>query len=141
MTEYADSSFIVSLYANDANHRRAADHAASWQAAPLLPLTPFGRFELQNTLRRVLVPFQAASIVRNIQADEKRGVFLARLLESYRWMQMADALSKQYVWGTKTRALDVLHVSAALIHGCGVFLTFDSNQGAFARLVGLQTPL
>ncbi len=141
MKEYADSSFIVSLYANDANHPRAAAYASTWTAAPMLPLTPFGRFELQNTLRRVLVPFQAASIIRNIQADERAGVFQSRPLESYLWMLRADELSRQYVWGTKTRALDVLHVAAALVHGCVVFLTFDANQRAFAKSVGMQTPL
>lgn len=122
MNEYADSSFIVSLYAYDLNHHRAATYAATWTRAPRLPLTPFGRFELQNTLRRILLPFQTAHIVRNIRADERRGVFENRPLESYRWMQLADDLSKQYVWGTKTRALDVLHVAAALGQGCGVFL-------------------
>lgn len=63
------------------------------------------------------------------------------MTESYRWMKLADELSRRHVWGTKTRALDVLHVSAALLQGCGVFLTLDDNQRKFARLAGLSVPL
>lgn len=135
--EYADTSFIVSLFTLDKNHAAAAAHMANKTVKPDIPLTPFGIFELQNTLRRVLSPADSAKVINSVRGDT---AFERVPLESYRWLQKADELSRAHVWTNKTKALDVLHVAAAILRGRSVFLTFDLQQRRFARVCGLVAP-
>lgn len=140
MKEYADTSFLVSLYAADSNTPAAAAHANSWTAAPLLPVTPFGGFELRNTLRRVLPPSAVNRIARRMKGDFGH-TLLARPLEAWRWLEIADQLSAARVsQRMRIRALDVLHVAAAIVQQRPVFLTFDRQQREFARACGLTAP-
>ena len=45
MQEYADTSFLISLYVTDSNSPAANAHAKAWKRPPLLPFTPFSAFE------------------------------------------------------------------------------------------------
>ncbi len=142
MREFADTSFLVSLYVPDANHPAAATHASNWRQPPLLPLTPFGAFELNNTLRRLvfLGLFKAADLrrlARRVREDLGNGVLQDRPLEGYRLIQEGEEVSRHITSGHGTRALDVLHIAAARLHRCTLFLSFDKNQRLAARAAGL----
>jgi predicted nucleic acid-binding protein len=50
---------------------------------------------------------------------------------------LARSLSEQHGLAFRNRALDVLHVAAALRFGAVAFGTFDDRQGRLAEAVGL----
>ncbi len=137
MKPFADTSFVVSLYVPDANHARAVAHASKWRASPLLPLTAFGYFETQNVLRRQLPLADAESVLELIRTDIAAGVFEPAGLDPDAWFAVANELSRKHAWTLKPRALDVLHISAALLLNRSEFLTFDKGQAKLAALAGL----
>lgn len=143
MREYADSSFLVSLYVpHDVNHTRAAGHAQRWQRQPPgLPLTPFGAYEFNNALLRLayfghLHPGDLGAVGRMVADDLSAGLFESRPLEAYRWIEEANRLTRQITPHTGTRALDVLHLALARLHRATVFLSFDNNQRRAAEAAG-----
>ena len=142
--EYADTSFLISLYFADSNHRRAVSYAATtWTVPPQLPLTPFGAYEFNNTLRHllyrgVLRSADLAFIAQRLTRDLGSGMIEERPLEAYRLIDTANRLSRQITPKTGTRALDLLHVALAQIHGAKTFLTFDKNQASAAVLAGMK---
>ena len=140
--EYADTSFLLSLYLPDANHASAVGSANRWTRPPQLPLTPFGAFELNNSLRRLLhkgrlQSADLAAVARLVRADVANGVLEDCPLEAWRWIDMANQISRRVTPQTGTRALDLLHLAQAQIHGATVFLSFDRNQRQAAALAGL----
>ena len=76
MSDYADTSFLVSLHlAIDVNHTRAARFARSWTTPPHLPLTDYGTYEATNALmqlvaRRQLSLTEASALVREIAVGQ-----------------------------------------------------------------------
>lgn len=142
MSEYADTSFLVSYYLPDANHAAAAAHVRQWKRPPWLPLTPFGAYEFNNALRRLqhkglLGPADLAAIARHVRADAAQGIWADAPLEAWRWIDTANQVSRRITAQTGTRALDLLHVAHALIRGATVFLSFDRNQRQAAQAAGL----
>ena len=78
MSAYADTSFLYSLYVQQAHSAKAAAYMAAAHDAAL-PLTTLGRFELFNAIRlsvfrQQLKPRVAASDVLTIKADIESGV-------------------------------------------------------------------
>jgi len=137
---YADTSFLFSLYATDANSSRAD----AWrQANPApLPFTAFHRLELRNGLSLAL--FQQRLTLQEVQAawqevesDYAAGLLVARGGLWHRVMAEAEdsALNLTPVVGCRT--LDVLHVAAAKLIGTMEFCTFDARQSSLAGRVGL----
>jgi len=51
--------------------------------------------------------------------------------------ELARSLSEQHGRALRNRALDVLHVAAAVQFGASAFATFDDRQGRLAEEVGL----
>ena len=140
--EYADTSFLLSLYLRDANHAAAAAHARTWKRPPRLPITPFGAFELNNSLRRLehggfLKPNDLPAIARVIRADLTGLVLEDCPLEAWRWIDTANQISRRVTPATGTRALDLLHLAQEQMRGAKVFLSFDRNQRRAAAHVGL----
>ena len=140
MKTYADTSFLFSLYATDANSSRAD----AWrQANPApLPFTAFHRLELRNGLSLAL--FQQRLTLQEVQAawqevesDYAAGLLVARGGLWHRVMAEAEdsALNLTPVVGCRT--LDVLHVAAAKLIGTMEFCTFDARQSSLAGRVGL----
>ena len=52
--------------------------------------------------------------------------------------EMARALGEKYGRRHRARALDVLHIAAAIRHGADVFGTFDKRQARVAEEAGLK---
>ena len=133
MVAYADSCFLFSLYAQDANFSRAAELAAAFTGA--LIFTPLQRFELRNVLRLSVFRGDIAEgecrrLLEQIEADAKTGALAETPVSWAEVFAEAEALSAPHTGKTGTRALNVLHIAASL--GAKTFYTFDARQKALA---------
>jgi hypothetical protein len=140
---YADTSFLFSLYASDANSTRAD----AWrQANPApLPFTAFHRLELRNGLSLAL--FQQRLTLQEVQSawleveqDCAAGLLVARGGLWHRVMAEAEASAVNLTPVVGCRTLDVLHVAVAKLIGTTEFCTFDARQSSLAGRLGL-TPV
>jgi predicted nucleic acid-binding protein len=137
---YADSSFLVSPYVQDAHKveflRRIAMHPAIW-------LTPFHRAEVANAISlhvfyKKLTPNAAARAWSEFQEDIRAGVWIAVDLPSSVWDTSVD-LAHRHGPTLGVRTLDSLHVACALELRAAKFWTFDDRQAKLAEAVGLDT--
>lgn len=141
MVVYADTSFLFSLYAQDANTVQAGK-AAGAVAAPFV-LTPLQRHELRNALR--LSVFRGAitvdecqALLKTIETDTKTGTLLETPVAWVEVYAEAEALSAAHTRTLGVRASDVLHVAAAAALGAKEFYTFDARQKALAVKAGMK---
>jgi predicted nucleic acid-binding protein len=137
---YADTSFLSSLYATDANSIRAD----AWpQANPApLPLTASHRLELRNALS--LAVFQQRLTQQEVQAawqevenDCAAGLLVNRGGLWHRVLADAQTYALAHTPAIGCRTLDVLHVASAKLMGVAEFCTFDTRQSTLAVRVGL----
>ena len=140
MKTYADTSFLFSLYATDANSTKAD----AWrQANPApLPFTAFHRVELRNALSLAL--FQQRLTLPEVQAawQEVENDFAAGLLAGrgglwHRVLAEAESSALNHTPALGCRTLDVLHVATAKLIGTTEFCTFDTRQTTLAGRIGL----
>jgi hypothetical protein len=137
---YADTSFLFSLYATDANSLKA-DVWRQANPAPL-PFSAFHRLELRNALslavfqqRLTLSEVQAAW--QEVESDFTGGLLVARGGLWHRVVVEAEASALNDTPIVGCRTLDVLHVAAAKLIGATEFCTFDTRQSSLASRVGL----
>jgi predicted nucleic acid-binding protein len=139
MQEYADTSFLVSLYVFDTNSAAANAYAQTWKRPPLLPFTPVSAFELNNTLRRILrTKADLAVAAKRIRSDVAAGIYVSVPLQGYRLIDEADSISRAVATKHRARALDVMHLANARINGARALLSFDQGQRAAAQELGLR---
>ncbi len=138
---YADTSFLVSLYVQDANSRPAAA-----QAAGTLPLclTPLAEHEMRNAIRLCVFRRQISSSQREralheMESDKTAGVLHSAPLDWTKVLKHAELLGRRHTESLGARGMDILHVASALALKSGRFLTFDERQKELARLAGLIT--
>jgi predicted nucleic acid-binding protein len=144
MTGYADSSFLVSLYTQDANSMGAA-HALLHRAAPIL-ITPFGEAEFVNSVeqrvfRKEVGVTQAETSLHEFQRDLDAASFLVGRPVPDAAYERAILLSRQHTRVLGTRGMDVIHVAIALELKVTDFFTFDKDQAKLARRAGLTVRL
>jgi predicted nucleic acid-binding protein len=140
LSVYADSSFFVSLYMDDAHsleaQRRMATHPQIW-------LLPLNRVEwvhsiAQHVFRREISLSEAAQFYSAFEADRRLGLYLEREMAESAF-ETAIELGQKYVPRLGTRTLDTLHIASALALAADAFWTFDDRQAKLARAVGLKT--
>lgn len=141
VTDYADTSFLFSLYAQDANSAEARRLGEARQAS--FAWTAFGRYELHNAFRlsafrRDLSPEECGLALRNVADDARSGLLVEAPVAWRALFEEAETLSAAHTIAQGLRALDLLHVAAARVLGTTRFYTFDRRQAAFARLIGLK---
>jgi predicted nucleic acid-binding protein len=141
MVTYADTSFLVSLYGQDANSPVAQRVASA--LTPPLAFPPLVRHEARNAFRlavfrREITAVQCQAVLAAIEADLTAGVLADAPLVWGDVYAEADTLSAAHTAGLGTRAADVLQVAAALVLGVQRFLTFDARQRALAAKAGLE---
>ena len=141
MSAYADTSFLVSLYVLDANSEVAAAEMKIVKL-PIL-LTPFGEFELLNALylrvfRKELVAAKVKAARALFNKDLADGILQLEPLAPAAY-ERAKLIARKHTPRLGTRALDILHVASALTLNAHFFYTFDRNQKALARRVGMQS--
>lgn len=137
---YADTSFLVSLYIQDANSGKAAADAAK-----LLPicLTPLLEHELRNAVRlcvfrRQITTTQREKALHDLESDKAAGVLHTVPLDWPKALKHAEALGRRHTEVLGARGMDILHVASALVLKADRFVTFDERQRELARLAGLE---
>jgi predicted nucleic acid-binding protein len=139
LSVYADSSFVVSLYINDAHSYEARRRV---QGAPPLILTPFHRAEwahalAQHQFRGSLTSGDAQGINAQFTSDVTAGIYLEGVVPEKAFDLCAD-LARRHSSGLAMRTLDSLHVACALELKADRFWTFDERQGKLAKAQGLK---
>jgi hypothetical protein len=138
---YVDTSFLVSLYVQDANSARAQQIATSLRE-PIV-VTSLQRHEARNALRLAaflgeITRGECDALIASIDADLQSGVLREAVLPWVEVFEQAELLSSRHTGSLGTRAMDVLHVAAAVVLGVQTFYTFDARQQRFAGEVGMQ---
>ncbi len=141
MVAYADTSFFASLYLRD-THLTAARGYLTTHRVPL-SFTGLHRFELRNAIRlAVFRKMVTAATAQNALAEIDRDVLAGNLAETpLSWTEVfhtAEKVGENHTARLGVRALDLLHVAAALSLGAKTFLTFDERQLALAQAAGLR---
>jgi len=140
LTTYADSSFFVSPYVQDAHStevdRRMVQHPMIW-------LTPFHRAEVAHAVylhifHGKLSQPNAKLIWDAFERDCAHGIWLQVDLPQRTWETSID-LARRYGPTLGVRTLDSLHVACALELKARKFWTFDERQARLAEAVGLDT--
>jgi predicted nucleic acid-binding protein len=140
---YADTSFLVSLYAPDA-HTSVALRLMRRAELPIL-LTPLSELEFLNALylrvyRRELGELEVKSAVALFRDDTEVGVFALNSLSASTF-ERAKSIVRNRTSNLGTRTFDVLHVASALVLHANTFFTFDKNQKQLAKEEGLTVRL
>jgi len=124
---YPDSSFLVSFYREDNNHAIARAFMQKW--APSLAFLPLHRVELRNALRLaeaqgLFKMEERREAFKEIEQDLRDGFLVHVAIAWSDICRRADELSEKHSARNGQRAIDLLHVAAALESG--------------AKLAGLQ---
>ena len=141
MNAYADTSFLLSLYAPDANSAAAA--ATMAKLRPPLPFTPLQQAEFRNAtrlrvFRKELTPAERDAVLEQLTNDLAGGVLMPTPLAWSDVWREAERLSARHAETTGARTMDILHVAAARTLGATELLTFDNRQRAVAQAEGLR---
>jgi predicted nucleic acid-binding protein len=143
MVTCVDTSFLFSLYANDAHSSRAI----TWlrEESTALVVTALNEFELANALRFAeyrggIAPGQAAVLWSQFEADRTAGRVVTKICNLAAVIDDAKRISAAHTLSGGHRSFDILHVAAAVRLGAQRFLTFDRNQKLLAKAEGLAVP-
>ncbi|MEI6071497.1 MAG: type II toxin-antitoxin system VapC family toxin [Verrucomicrobiae bacterium] len=139
--DYADSSFLVSLYCDDANGEEARRFMARHPVT--LAFNPFHRLEVFNGLRlRVhrgsMSQQERAEALIRIDENLANGLLVHTSLPWTDALRQAEHLSAVHAEQIGSRSADTLHVAAALLAGTRRFLSFDKRQRQLAKAAGLD---
>ncbi len=134
MTAYADTGFLISLYAEDADSAKAT---ALVKTKPVFILTPLVEAEFTNAVelrvfRKQWTRREADAVREHFLRDQGAGVFQMEPFDSDVW-QTALNLSRRYTARLGVRTLDLLHVAAAAVLKPDAFYTFDERQRRLAK--------
>ncbi len=138
---YADTSFLFSLFLRDGN---TAGAIRFLKANPTpLAFTPWQRCELRNAIRLSVYranhdPSAATAALQQLDADVAQGNLADTSLTWPQVLDQAEVLSAQHAMQLGFRALDLLHVAAAITIGAVWFITCDARQLALAKAAGLR---
>jgi len=138
---YLDSSFLFSLYANDANSQAAFAEMARVPSA--FVISTLTELEFLNSLelwlfRKRLSGAQADRVRVAFEQDLESAVYTEVELDP-RVFRDTRKLILQFSASVGCRTADILHVSAALAAQCDKMYTFDLRQRDLARRVKLPT--
>jgi predicted nucleic acid-binding protein len=137
---YLDTSFVVSLYSPDSNSTPAIGLIQQIPGlrliSPIVILETVNAFELR-IFRREITRSEANRSLNDFDRDVQAEVFRSQSMASNVY-DRAATLSRQLTARLGTRAVDVLHVSAALEFGASGFFSFDIQQRKMAQGMGLK---
>ncbi len=140
-TAVADTSFLFSLFGNDAH----TPDAQRWVQQARLPLTvtALGRYELGNAIRfaafrKAISQADALASLASFEADLKSGHMHHASCDLAAVVAEASRLSELHTLGGGHRSLDILHVATARLLKATTFLSFDANQRKLATTLRLS---
>jgi predicted nucleic acid-binding protein len=139
---YADTSFLIVVYLQDAHSREAYSRMATH---PTMPITPFGRAEVANGIYRQIFlkrtsAVNAGAAWQNFEIDCRSGVLQSTDFPEATWIEVIE-LARRYCPTLGVRTIDSLHVACALTLKADRFWTFDERQAKLAEAVGLDVGL
>ena len=137
---YADTSFVVSLYATDAP---SAEARRRMVAPPLVWFTPFHRAECAQAIALHVFHGKISSagaqeLNRHLKEDRAAGLWVEVEMPEGVFDVCAD-LARRYAPRLGVRTLDSLHIACALQLKAEQFWTFDERQAKLAKAVGLKS--
>lgn len=141
MSDYADTGFICSLYAPDANTERVFNQMEK-QRRPIC-FSWLNQVEFRNALRLRVLRKEISSSERDrslnlLLADLSAGVFENVELSQSNVLIETERLSARHSEKLGTRSLDILHVAMAVVLGCERFLSFETRQVKLAKAAALK---
>lgn len=136
----ADTSFLFSLYGNDA--RTASAKAWVRRKGQPVTITALSRYELGNAMRfaafrKVISPTNVLSSLAAFETDLQAGYLQLAPCDFSAIVEEAHRLSDRYTLIGGHRSFDVLHVATARVVKATALLSFDANQRKLAGAVGL----
>lgn len=140
-TVVADTSFLISLFGNDA-HTGAAQNWAVHFRQPIT-VSSLNCYELENALRfaafrRAITLAEALGSISAFAADLKRGNIRLAPCDLSAVVAEASRLSELHTINGGHRSFDILHVATAGVLKASTFLTFDENQRRLAATMRLN---
>lgn len=140
MSLYLDTSFLTSLYINDAHSRDARERIAS---APPVWFTPLHNAEWQHVIaqhifRGELSLSEAQRLSARLEQHRSEGRWVAAPIPENAFEVCAE-FGRRYGSRLWMRTLDTLHVACALELKAAGFWTFDERQAKLAKTQGLKT--
>ena len=141
MVSYPDTSFLVSLYLDEATTELTINYVN--RAGVKLAYTPFHRLEVRTALRlRVfrqdISTQELGSIFRQIDEQIQDGILEHTPLVWADALREAERLGEAHLTEIGVRSGDLLHVASAVVLGAREFVTFDQRQTKLARRAGLK---
>jgi hypothetical protein len=140
---YADASFLTSLYGWDGNTDIAQETYEADSRRPLA-FTPWQRFEVRNAIRLAahklrragrIVPFKPGNIFKRLDADLATGLLKHQEPDWRETLRLCEELSREHTEPLGAAAVDLWHVSAAVLLRADTFWTFDGDQRKLAVTV------
>jgi predicted nucleic acid-binding protein len=139
LTVYADTSFFISIYVEDA-HSKTAEQLIDSQAR--VWFTPLHHAECANAVaqqifHKLLAASDAQRAYQQLEKDRATGLWLEVDLPDDVFDVCAD-LARRHGPRLGVRTLESLHVACALRLKSEEFWTFDQRQAKLAKAVGLK---
>lgn len=143
MSIYADTGFICSVYAPDANTECATRQIERIETS--IYFSWLNQVEFRNALRlrvfrKEITTEQRDTSLNWLLADLRTGVFSHADPSQPDVIIETERLSALYTEKLGNRSLDILHVAMALSLGSETFLSFDKRQIELAKAAGLKVP-
>lgn len=137
---YFDTGVLVKLYYLEPGSPQVAARATQ---EVFLPFPSLAEIELRNALRvlhgrKLLDAGELASALALIDEDTRAGRLRRLSPDPLSVHACAEDLSRRHAARTKCRALDLLHVSHAVVSGIPRLFTGDRRQAELAESAGLQ---
>ena len=139
---YCDASFLVSAFGDDS---RTSDALRWLRSSPETPLivSRLTVLEFSTALRAAiqggqLTEGKAKAAHHRLAQGMANGFLKRRELSPHQWFPLAQRITTHSTAPAICRALDVMHVAAAIILKQSGFLSFDHQQGELAKSEGLN---
>ena len=141
MTTYADSSALIAVYVTEPFSVEARRHVA---AAAQLPFTPLHDLEVRNAFqallgRRLITRTEFRAVTAQLEADVQANRLRWTPLDLAAAFAAARDLAETHTAKLLCRSLDLLHVAAARVIGCGRLISGDDRQLRLARALRFAT--
>ena len=138
MISYFDTSLLVKLYVQERDSNIAwvmanstgVEAIISWLSEAEMAAAMAARFVRSSVVPQLDLAY--AAFLREVS----RGIFRVVAVDRSVF-DLARSLGERYGGVLGVRALDVLHVAAAMRAGAEAFGTFDDRQGKLAKAVGM----
>jgi predicted nucleic acid-binding protein len=140
---YADTSWWLAYKCPDDPHFAQAVRTFDRFPDAHVVWTPWQRVEVFNSLRQseragIIATGKAREYIRALESEIRIGYWPHVEFDWNDAIRMACELSAEHGLHTAIRGMDLFHVAVAIESASELFLTFDREQGAFAKRAGLR---